>query len=132
MRKDLAFRDVKLSFDKDDTRPVIVLDDVGGAEFKNVKAQRAGGAPFFVLRKVADFSVGDSSGFRIASWRPPSKNRFNRRPRGGPNQGLASKARSAKSVWICTRPPGKVVSTSGQPESARWTTLLSVVISSRR
>jgi len=60
--KDLAFRDVKLSFEKSDTRPVIVLDDVVGAEFKNVKAQRAGGAPFFVLRKVADFAVGDSSG----------------------------------------------------------------------
>jgi len=59
--KDLAFRDVKLSLEKDDTRPVIVLDDVAGAEFKNVKAQRAGGAPFFVLRKVTGFSVGDSS-----------------------------------------------------------------------
>jgi polygalacturonase len=59
--KDLSFRDIKLSFEKDDTRPVIVLDDVTGAECKNVKAPRAGGAPFFVLRKVADFSVGDSS-----------------------------------------------------------------------
>jgi polygalacturonase len=60
--KDLAFRDVKFSREKDDTRPVIVLDDVAGAEFKDVKAQRSGSAPFFVLRHVADFSVGDSSG----------------------------------------------------------------------
>jgi polygalacturonase len=59
--KDLAFRDLKFSFEKDDTRPVIVLDDVAGAEFKNLKAQPAGGAPLFVLRKVTDFSVGDSS-----------------------------------------------------------------------
>ncbi len=59
--KDLAFRDVKFSLDQDDTRPVIVLDDVGGAEFKNLKAPHVGGAPLFVLRKVTDFSVGDSS-----------------------------------------------------------------------
>jgi hypothetical protein len=68
--KGLFFRDVGLSFVKDDTRPAIVLDDVAGAEFDHVKAERAGGAPFFVLRKVSDFSVGDSSGVpdqRIAS-----------------------------------------------------------------
>ncbi len=59
--RDLAFRDIKWSLEKDDTRPVVVLDDVAGAEFKDVKAPRPGGAPFFVLRQVADFSVGDSS-----------------------------------------------------------------------
>jgi polygalacturonase len=61
--KDLALRDVKLSYEKEDRRPVIVLDDVAGAEIKNLKAPRAGGAPLFVLRKVTDFSVGDSSSF---------------------------------------------------------------------
>jgi polygalacturonase len=60
--KDLAFRDVKWSLEKEDTRPVVVLEDVAGVEFKNVKAPRVGGAPFFVLRHVADFSVGDSAG----------------------------------------------------------------------
>ena len=59
--KDLAFRDIKFSFGKEDTRPVVVLDDVAGAEFKNFKTQHGGGAPTFVLRKVSDFSVGDSS-----------------------------------------------------------------------
>jgi hypothetical protein len=59
--KDLAFRDIKFSAEKDDTRPVIVLDDVAGAEFKNVKAPQVAGAPSFVLRQVTDFSVGDSS-----------------------------------------------------------------------
>jgi polygalacturonase len=58
----LEFRDIDLGFAKDDTRPAIVLDDVAGASFEHVNAQRAGGAPLFVLRKVADFSVGDSSG----------------------------------------------------------------------
>ena len=60
--KDLAFRDIKFSLEKEDARPVIVLEDVAGAEFKNVKAPHVGSAPFFVLRKVTDFSVGDSSG----------------------------------------------------------------------
>jgi polygalacturonase len=59
--KDLAFRDLKFSFEKDDTRPVIVLDDVAGAEFRNLKAPHAPTAPLFVLRQVTDFSVGDSS-----------------------------------------------------------------------
>lgn len=60
--KGLAFRDVELSFAQEDTRPAIVLDDVAGAEFDHVKAERVGGAPFFVLRKVSDFWIGDSSG----------------------------------------------------------------------
>lgn len=66
----VAFRDIDLAFSSDDTRPAIVLDDVSGADFEHVSAQRAGGAPFFVLRKVTGFSVGDSSGVadaRIAS-----------------------------------------------------------------
>jgi hypothetical protein len=68
--KNLAFRDVELGFAQDDTRPVVVLDDVAGAAFDHVKAARAGGAPFFVLRKVSDFSVANSPGVsdqRLAS-----------------------------------------------------------------
>jgi polygalacturonase len=53
----LTFRDVEFGFVKDDTRPAVVLDDVAGIEFDHVKAQRAGGAPFFVLRKVTDFTT---------------------------------------------------------------------------
>jgi polygalacturonase len=60
--KDLTFSAIELSFVADDTRPAIVLDDVAGAEFDHVKAQRAGGAPCFVLRHVTDFSVGNTSG----------------------------------------------------------------------
>jgi len=59
--KGLSLRDVELSFAKDDARPAIVLDDVAGAEIDHVKAESAGGAPFIVLRKVTDFSVGGSS-----------------------------------------------------------------------
>jgi polygalacturonase len=60
--QNLEFRDIELSFVQDDTRPVVVLDDVAGAEFDHVKARPAGGAPFFVLRHVTDFSVGNSPG----------------------------------------------------------------------
>ncbi|HVS54522.1 MAG TPA: glycosyl hydrolase family 28-related protein [Opitutaceae bacterium] len=52
----LSFRDIEFGFAKDDTRPAIVLDDVAGAEFDHAKAQRAGGAAFFVLRNVSDFT----------------------------------------------------------------------------
>ena len=58
----LALRDVELSFARNDTRPAVVLDDVNGAQFDHVKAERAGGAPLFVLRKVSDFSVVGSPG----------------------------------------------------------------------
>jgi polygalacturonase len=58
----IDFRDIDLGFAKDDTRPAIVLDDVAGAQFDHVNAQLSGGAPLFILRKVTDFSVGDSSG----------------------------------------------------------------------
>jgi parallel beta helix pectate lyase-like protein len=60
--KNLVFRDVELGFVKADTRPVVVLDDVAGAEFDHIRADRAAGAPFFVLRKTTDFSVAASVG----------------------------------------------------------------------
>ena len=53
----VSFRDVEIGFMKDDTRPAIVLDDVAGAEFDHVKTQRTGTTPFFVLRKVTDFTT---------------------------------------------------------------------------
>jgi polygalacturonase len=58
----LTFRDVEFGFMKDDTRPAIVLDDVVGAEFDHLKAQRAGGAALFVLRNVKDFTARACSG----------------------------------------------------------------------
>ncbi len=58
----VRFSDIEVGFEKDDTRPAVVLDDVAGAEFDHLKAQRAGGAPLFVLRKVTGFSVRNSPG----------------------------------------------------------------------
>ncbi len=60
--KGLEVRDVEVSFVKDEQRPVIVLDDVAGASFDNVKAKRTEGVPFFVLRKVSDFSARNLTG----------------------------------------------------------------------
>lgn len=58
----LEMRDVEVSFVKDEQRPVVVLDDVAGAYFDNLKAKRTAGVPFFVLRKVGDFSVRNATG----------------------------------------------------------------------
>lgn len=55
--KNLVLDGVELGFEAEDTRPVFVLDDVSGAEFRNLKVDRAEGAPFFVLRGVTDFST---------------------------------------------------------------------------
>ena len=58
----ISFRDIDLGFSKDDTRAAVVLDDVAGVDFDHLNAQRAGGAPLFVLRGVSDFSVSSSGG----------------------------------------------------------------------
>jgi hypothetical protein len=55
--ENLVLDNVELGFEEQDTRPVFVLDDVAGAEFRNLKADRADGVPFFVLRGVTDFST---------------------------------------------------------------------------
>ncbi|MEO6003485.1 MAG: glycosyl hydrolase family 28-related protein [Opitutus sp.] len=53
----LSIRDVTFSFTQPDGRPVVVLDDVVGSSFDNVRAPRAGGVPAFVLRKIRDFAT---------------------------------------------------------------------------
>lgn len=60
--KGLEMRDVEVSFVKEEQRPVIALEDVAGANFDNVKAKRTEGVPFFVLRKVSDFSSRGATG----------------------------------------------------------------------
>ncbi|MGA2052120.1 MAG: glycosyl hydrolase family 28-related protein [Opitutales bacterium] len=56
----LTVRDFDVSFIKEDTRPVVVLDDVTSATFDAFKAQRGTGAPYFWLRQVGEFSVLNS------------------------------------------------------------------------
>jgi hypothetical protein len=58
----LVFENVTVGFDQEDTRPVAVLDDVQGAKFNQLTAQRGKDAPFFVLRHVTAFSATGTPG----------------------------------------------------------------------
>jgi hypothetical protein len=48
---------VDLRFERPDTRPAIVLEDVRDAEFHHVRLHKADGAPTFVLHDVTDFAL---------------------------------------------------------------------------
>jgi polygalacturonase len=58
--KGLQMRDVEVSYLSPDVRPAFVLNDVAGAEFIHVKAQRETDVPTFTLRNVLDFSLQQS------------------------------------------------------------------------
>jgi len=53
-------RDVEVSYLSPDLRPAFVLNNVSGAEFIHIKAQREGDVPVFVLKNVSDFSLQQS------------------------------------------------------------------------
>ena len=55
--KDLTMTDVEISYIKDDARPAFMLEDVNGADFHRVKAQRTPNGIAFVLKNVTDFSA---------------------------------------------------------------------------
>jgi hypothetical protein len=42
---------------QEDRRPAFVLDDVSGADFQHVKAQKAADVPTIVLKNVKDFTA---------------------------------------------------------------------------
>jgi polygalacturonase len=58
----LQVSDVSLSFEKDDVRSPVVLDDVHNATFDSVQARRMPEVPFFRFTKVSDFTVRDTKG----------------------------------------------------------------------
>ena len=58
--KGLQMRDVEVSYISSDLRPAFVLNNVAGAEFIHVKAQREADVPAFVLKNVSDFSIQQS------------------------------------------------------------------------
>jgi len=60
--KGLEMNDVQVSVMKDDMRPAVILSDVHGAEFNNLKAQHASGVPLMILKNVTDFSAHNSQG----------------------------------------------------------------------
>ncbi|MFL6210076.1 MAG: glycoside hydrolase family 28 protein [Pyrinomonadaceae bacterium] len=53
----LEMNDVEVGYLKEDLRPPFVLNDVRGADFHRVKAQRTQAKPIFALKNVADFST---------------------------------------------------------------------------
>ena len=58
--KGLQMRDVEVSYLSPDFRPAFWLNDVQGAEFIHVKAQRKSDVPTFVMKNVLDFSLQQS------------------------------------------------------------------------
>jgi polygalacturonase len=60
--KGIQLNNVEVSVETDDARPAFVLEDVRGAEFNHVKAQRPAGAPMFMLRGVEQFTTHRVSG----------------------------------------------------------------------
>ena len=49
--------DVEVSYLQEDLRPAFALEDVHGAEFIHIKAQKTQDAPTFALKNVEDFTV---------------------------------------------------------------------------
>ena len=60
--KNVQMHHVEVSFEKEEKRPVVVIDDVEGAHFDAVTARRTPEVPFFVLRHVRDFSARNCTG----------------------------------------------------------------------
>jgi polygalacturonase len=56
----LQMRDVAVSYLSPDLRPAFWLNDVKGVDFINVKAQREGDVPAFVMRNLTDLSIQQS------------------------------------------------------------------------
>ncbi len=58
--KALQMNDVEVSYLNEDARPAFVLNDVRGADFYRLRAQRGLNLPTFVLKDVGDFSIQQS------------------------------------------------------------------------
>jgi polygalacturonase len=58
--KNIEMRNIEIRALKDDSRPAFVLNDVKGADFINVRAERAANVPAFALKDVEDFDVRSS------------------------------------------------------------------------
>ena len=55
--KGISFRDIEVAYEKPDSRPAILLDDVVGADFTHLKMAHSQGVPTFVLRNIEDFNL---------------------------------------------------------------------------
>jgi polygalacturonase len=53
----IEMNNIDVRHEKEDLRPAFVLEDVQGADFLHIKAQREAGVPSFALKNVSDFSA---------------------------------------------------------------------------
>ena len=53
----IQFDNIEIKAEKEDQRPLFVLDDVQGADFFRIRGSRTAGVPVFALHNVADFDV---------------------------------------------------------------------------
>ena len=60
--RNLSVRDITVGFAAPDERPPVVLDDATDVSVEGLAAQRAPGAPLFVLRGVRDFTARGCAG----------------------------------------------------------------------
>jgi len=59
--KDLKMSNVEVSYLKEDLRPAFILDNVDGADFQHIRAQKAEGSPMFMLNQVKNFNLFNSN-----------------------------------------------------------------------
>ena len=59
--KGIELNNVDVGFMQEDRRPAFVLDDVDGADFQHVKAQKPAGVSTIVLKKVKNFTSRGST-----------------------------------------------------------------------
>jgi len=60
--KNISVTDVEISYLSDDFRPPFWLEDVNGAVFGHVAAQKMDSVPTFVLRSISDFTTQECRG----------------------------------------------------------------------
>ncbi|MBC7401071.1 MAG: right-handed parallel beta-helix repeat-containing protein [Mucilaginibacter sp.] len=58
--KDIKLNNIEVSYLKEDLRPAFILDNVDGADFQHIRAQKADGANTFMLNKVKNFKIFNS------------------------------------------------------------------------
>ena len=56
----IELSNITLRYDSVDERPPFILEDVAGADFSRIKAQREAGAATFMLHKVKNFTLSES------------------------------------------------------------------------
>ncbi len=62
--KNIKMHDVQLFFMQDEPRPAFILDDVDGAVFYDIQAQKGTGANYFMLKNVRNFNVYNVQGVK--------------------------------------------------------------------